>query len=459
MRYAALSTPLATLAVMTGAALPAAAQTQPPPPMPTAAPVTADGRPAEKRVDRRVGKLHDKLRTQKETDRVAREKRKAREAAEGEKSKDPYAYYLDFKKELEGFGITYQIAPTLMSQWGWPSGIPGATQNAGFGAVQFIMSPNVNWDLFTSPAIGSGSVQFSYSYNTYTGGQNGATLSGNLAVLSPVNDTPTFGYSWAQLTYTQELPHNWVQLTAGQYQFTQFDYNQYAGNQQTNFVNWALSQNASQGYIPASLGAYVQVNPTDTVSIVGGLQDGNNTTGDYVQFSTFGQGPWAWFLYGQWTPSGKSIGLGSGQYGVLYYSQPNIVGTPVIPAQPASQGWSINATQNLDANWGLFARFNTATGIFPFIQTSVAGGFIRNNPFDFGADHQVGVGFAWNKTNLQAFQGQLARASETVIEGYWNYTVRDALQVGPSLQVVLNPALYTQSYAAAILTLRVSGTF
>ncbi|MGY3450498.1 carbohydrate porin [Bradyrhizobium sp. USDA 4353] len=393
-----------------------------------------------RRIDRRTGRLHDRLRAQSAIEEDAR-----RDVF------TPYADYLAAKKQLGEAGVTFQLAPTVMAQWGWPAG--------GAAASQVLLSPNFNWDITDNALLGRSSIQLSYGYNRYFSRQNGATLSAATGVNSFVNEAPTNGYYFYQATWTQEFSGNWAQITVGQFPIFLFDSNAYAGNQQQNFVNYALAQNASAAYITTSLGGYVQLNPTDTVSVVAGIQDANNTTGNHIQTSTVGNGPWTWFAYGQWNPQFAS--LGSGQYGLLYYNQPAVAAQwqNGVPALAAGQGWSLNAVQNLNPKIGLFARINTASGPTPVIATSVAFGFVYNNPLGLGSRDQLGVGLAWNKTNLSAFAGQNVRESESAVELYYNLVLSKFLQVGPSFQVIINPALHPGRSTAEVLTLRASGLF
>ncbi|MBV8334821.1 MAG: carbohydrate porin [Alphaproteobacteria bacterium] len=389
------------------------------------------------RKDRRVGKLHDRLRAQKAQDDADRETATGLEYD-----------YLAFKKELEtSVGLTFQIPPTAMIQWGEPNG--------GASARQRILEPSVNWDMFDSPDIGRGSIQFGYTYNKYWSRQTGVTLSNRLGVLSPVNDYPANTYHFSTLTYTHEFPGDWLELVVGQYQFGAFDSNQYASNVQKNFINYALSQNGSQAYIPDSLGGYAQANPTSALSFAAGLQNAQNVTGDYIETSALGRGPWAWFAYGQWTPTFPFLAKSqSAQYSLLYYEQPS------VPEQPVSgQGWSLNAVQNLNATWGLFARANHSTGPISPIATSLAGGVIYNNPSGLDPKDQIGLGLAWNVSNRAAFVGQPTRHSETVAEAYWNFVFFKFVQVGPDLQVILNPALCPKAGTAEVFTFRLTGLF
>lgn len=395
--------------------------------------VSADSEWRDKQNDRRIGRVHEQTRAQRE-----------KELRDQEEAKSPYKDYLRFKHWLADYGITAQIAPSILSQWGTPKG--------GKPAIQWILSPSLNWNAFNSHEIGQGSVQFSYSFNRYGNQQSGALLTGRLRAITPVNDTPINDYTFNQLTYTHVLPGKLLQISVGQFPFSNFDNNQYAANQQTNFVNYALSQNASQAYVPDSLGAYLQVNLTQTVSIAGGFQDANNVTGNRIQFSTATKGQYAWFGYAQWKPVIE--GLGTAQYSLLFYQQPK-----VASQMESAQGWSLNLVQNIDKTWGVFVRANMATGKIAPIASSVAAGFVVNNPFGGLQGDQWGVGIAWNKTNKAYFPLQNIRGSEFIAETYFNIVLSKVLQLGPSVQLIVHPALSPQAGMAGVFTLRATGLF
>lgn len=105
-----------------------------------------------------------------------------------------------------------------------------------------------------------------------------------------------------------------------------------------NFIGYSLTQNGSQNYAQAGLGAYVQFNPVKEITLAAGFQDNNDISGSYIQVSTFGNGQYAWFGYGAWSPT---LGTwGQGTYSLLYYNLPG------VPAQPTpGQGLSFNAAQ------------------------------------------------------------------------------------------------------------------
>lgn len=382
--------------------------------------------------DRRAGDFFERLRMTTEREEVARQ------TATG-----THARYLAFKKDLEERGVTFSLNPTLLPQWGSDGGAP---------AVQWILAPSLNWDIFKSERFGQGSFQIGYYADGYTSDVTGETIADDLGMLSPPSSTPTDIDIFTQLTYTQVFPGNRVQVTLGQYGFASFDTNEYADDEQANFANNSLSWNPTETYSLGSLGGYIQVNPSSSVSLAFGAQNATNVSGETIEIDGFTDGPWAWFAYAQWTP--KFAGLGSAKYSLLYYEQPS------VPDQPEdTTGWSFNAVQNLNDTWGLFARANASTGAVAEIAQSVAGGVVANDPFDRNPRDQLGLGIAWNKTNKAAFPDRATRNSEVAVEGYWNITVGTAFQIGPSVQVVFDPALDPDAGTAAVFSLRMTGLF
>jgi hypothetical protein len=181
---------------------------------------------------------------------------------------------------------------------------------------------------------------------------------------------------YAQLTYTHTLPGawQWLSLTIGQYPFSLYDGNQYAGDGQANFVNYALAQNATQTYGSGGLGAYLEAAaPARNLVFAGGFQDATNPSGSTITAHGIGNGKFAYFLAARWTPEF----LADGSYGLLWYAE------PALPEDelPASHGLSFNAVQNLNAQWGLFVRANAASGVGTTIGNSVAGGSCATTRF------------------------------------------------------------------------------
>jgi hypothetical protein len=351
--------------------------------------------------------------------------------------------YDAFKKTLsDDAGIAFAAPVSVFGQWGAPNGGPGV--------AEVVYAPSVVWTPFSDTAIGSGAVTFAFQGNQFWTHANSESQQARMGLLTTPNGWAENGYQYSQITYTHTLPGNWLAVSAGQYSFGQYDANAISTGPQTSFINYALSQNGTQAYANAGVGATAQVSPPGThLQVAGGLQGATDITGGALTTNGLGTGSIAWFASAQWTPPV----WGGGSYGVLYYSQ------PAVPQQPsASQGVSFSAAQTLDARYGVFLRVSNASGDAIAIETSVAVGGVVNDPFGRNQLDQAGLGFAWNKTNLTAVDAP-ARRSEQLAELYCNFTVFKALQVTPDVQVTIHPALAPQAGIAAVFGLRTTVGF
>jgi hypothetical protein len=360
---------------------------------------------------------------------------------------DPYYdQYLAWKEQFQKqYNIEYSLQTSILPQWGFPK--------SGSAGVDFVWTPTIAWKPFTDAVVGSGIVTFSVQQNQFWNSPNTATFQARAGLLTPPGDWGVNTTDYAQLTYTHTLPGkwDWLSVTVGQYGFGAYDTNQYAGNAQTNFVNYALAQNATQTYVSADLGAYAQVAPLGSnLVFAGGFQGATDFAGSTVSPHGFASGKEAYFLAARWAPNLLSGGF----YSLLWYTQ------PALPEQEvsSSSGLSFNAVQNIDAKWGLFLRANTATGLISTIATSVAWGVIRNDPFVHNPLDQLGLGIAWNKTNIGTV-GEPARSAEWVAEIYYDYTVFKGLQIAPDIQAYPQPALAQTFGPEAVFTLRATVTF
>jgi hypothetical protein len=350
--------------------------------------------------------------------------------------------YLALKSELQNnANFQFAMPVSVFGQWAAPNGGPAV--------AELVYTPSATWTPFTNTAIGSGGFNFLFQSNVFWTRANTYFQQGSAGLLTPPNDWLADGYHFQRLTYTHTFPGDVLAVSVGQYSFAQFDGNQYAGNPQTNFINFALAQNATQAYAAAGTGAYAQITPNRQFQFAGGFQGATDLGSQHLTTYGLEKGKIAYFLTTQWT----STVLTGGAYSILYYWQPS------APAQPsAAQGVSFSATQNLNATYGLFLRANYASGSVTPIQTSVALGGVVNNPFGRNSLDQAGAGFAWDKTNLSAV-GAASRRSETIAEIYYRFTIQKALQVSPDLQVYFSPAFAPSTSVAAVFSLRTTFTF
>jgi carbohydrate-selective porin OprB len=143
----------------------------------------------------------------------------------------------------------------------------------------------------------------------------------------------------------------------------------------------------------------------------------------------------------------------SGTYSLLRYLQ------PAIPERPSRLQGCRSAPRR--SSGAIAARFcasiRRAASASP-IAVSVGWGVVKDDLFARGQPDQLGLGFAWNKTNIAAV-GQPARTAEFVAESYARYAVLAALRIGPDIQLYNHPALAAGFGPAAVFSLHSTASF
>ncbi len=347
--------------------------------------------------------------------------------------------YNKFKSMLsDDFGIQYSLDVSFMGQKGVPNG--------GKTATQSIYAPTFSWQIFNDDTYGSGTINASYTAVRYWGNK-AENIGDKLFLANSINDYSTPSNAIDQLSYTQSLFNNKFSVTVGQFPLSDFDGTQYDSNQQTNFINYALSQNASETYPIAGLGAYVQINPNEEWSFAGGFQNARNITGQTLSSKGWGDHRFTTFGSVSYTPT---INGQAGQYSLLVYNQPS------VDTQPQNTtGWSVNMSQNLTEKWGVFLRVNAATGdSMPVTQSYVAGG-VYNNPLDRNPLDQIGFAVAYNKVSKDYFDSsEPMRQYETVLETYWNIGITQFFTIAPDIQLYVHPASKRDRDFGTVFSLR-----
>ncbi len=354
--------------------------------------------------------------------------------------------YNEFKKELlRQTGLSYSVDISLLGQRGAPNGSVTPWQTQYYGSA--------NWDMFSSDTWGSGSAQISYAAIRYWGA-NAATLGDNIGVITDVNDDDTNANYFYQLSYTHQFAGRlkWLAVTLGQFPLFTWDGTAYNSNQQINFINYALSQNASYSYPTASLGGYITITPNDQWQFVAGFQDAHNVTGNRISTQYFDKKKFTSFVSATFTPTIKN--LGSGSYGILLYNQPG------VPAEPGnSRGWSINALQNIGKKWAVFGRINgTNSNTAEQIKQSYSLGMVYNNPLDRNPLDQIGFAGAVNKLNKEV-NGPDTRSVENVLEAYWAWGISEFMTITPDIQFYINPGADKDSNTATVASIRATVMF
>ena len=348
--------------------------------------------------------------------------------------------YTDFKNYLNtNYGIDYSLDISYMGQRGAPNGKKNA--------MQTYISPSVTWNMFDNE-YGQMSLNAAYSIVRY-GGISAAKLGSNIGAQTEINDSNTPDDTFNELYFTYQLggDWNWLSFGLGQFPLYNFDGSNYDSNQQINFINYALSQNASASYSTAGVGMYAQIAPSDEWSFSFGAQDATDIDATSVQLNNFGDEHYTTFASLSYTPEIK--GLGDGQYSILLYNQ------PAVKQQPeTTNGWSLNMSQNIGEKFAVFGRINGVTGHTEPINQSYVLGAIYNDPLDRNPLDQIGLAFAYNKIDEEAVGSSIAHNSEKIIEGYWAWGISKWMTITPDVQFYIDPALNEKSDYATVFSLR-----
>lgn len=337
------------------------------------------------------------------------------------------------------YGIDFSFDISYMGQRGAPNGEKNS--------MQTIYYPSLVWTMFDNEY---GSASFNVAYNSVKyGGISAQKLGNKLGTVTDINDYNTETYSFDELYLSYQLGGEWDWLTiaAGQFPLYNFDGSAYDSNQQVNFINYALSQNASSTYPTASLGAYAQIAPNSEWSFVFGGQDATNITGSRIKTNNLNEEHYTSFASLTYSPTFAK--LGSGQYSVLFYNQPW-----VNTQKETTNGWSINLSQNIGEKLSLFARLNGVSGHQANINQSYVVGGIYNNPLDRNPLDQIGLAFAYNKIDQKAVGSDLFHDAEKVIETYWAWGISKWMTITPDIQFYIDPAENAKSDYATVFTLR-----
>lgn len=339
--------------------------------------------------------------------------------------------YQNFKNMVnKKYGLDYSIDLSILEQRTSPNG-----KN---NAVQGYLYPSFQWTL-NDNKYGTGMLNFAYTVIRY-GNHNANDLANNSGFVTPINDYDDKTNEFNELYYTFQFggKWNWLTVGVGQFPIYNFDGTDYDANQQVNFLNEALAQNASASYTQAGIGMYMQFNPNDDWTLAFGGQDGTNIDAQSVRFNSLGDKHYTTFGYVGYTPTIKN--LGDAEISLLVYNQPW-----VKEQRQTTNGWSLNLSQDIGEKLSLFARINETSGDVEEIRQSWVLGGVYNNPLGRNELDQIGLAYAYNKLDEKAVGEKLKHKAEQVIEAYWVWGIGDMLTITPDVQLYINPALNQKS--------------
>lgn len=347
--------------------------------------------------------------------------------------------YADFKNMLnDDYGFSYAIDVSYMPQRGAPSGRKTSAQT--------IIYPSFSWTTFDNE-YGTGVLNFAYNVVKY-GGISGNRLASNIGIVTGINDYGSSSNEFPELYYSYN-PHGakWLTAAVGQFPIYNFDGTNYDANQQVNFINYALSQNASSTYATAGLGAFVQATLNQEWSFAVGTQDASNVDATSVKLNTLSDKHFTTFAYGAYTPTISK--LGQSEIAVLLYNQPGVKEQP-----QTTNGWSLNLSQNIGEKLSLFGRINGVSGNVATINQSWVLGGVYNNPLNRNQLDQIGLAFAYNRIDQKAVGTKVEHKSEKVIEAYWAWGISKWATITPDVQFYIDPAQNVKSDYGTVFSVR-----
>lgn len=353
--------------------------------------------------------------------------------------------YQDFKNRLnKEYGFDYNFDISVLGQRSSPDG--------EHNAVQTYLYPSFMWTTFNNE-YGVGALNFAYTVIRY-GNHNANDLATNSGFATPLNDYPSKENEFSELYYTYQLggKWNWLTLGLGQFPLYNFDGTAYDANQQVNFLNDALAQNASASYTQAGLGVYAQISPNSEWSFAFGGQDGTNIDAPSIRFNHLDEEHYTTFGYVAYTPTIK--GVGDSEISVLVYNQPGVHEQP-----ETTNGWSLNLSQDIGEKISLFARLNEVSGSVESIRQSWVFGGVYKNPLNRNSLDQIGLAYAYNKLDEKAVGQPLEHKAEQIVEAYWAWGIGDMLTLTPDIQMYINPALNQKSDYGFVTSLRATVFF
>ncbi|MBO5441508.1 MAG: carbohydrate porin [Alphaproteobacteria bacterium] len=353
--------------------------------------------------------------------------------------------YQDFKNYLDKkYGFDYNFDVSVLAQRSSPNG--------EHNAVQAYLYPSFMWTTFNNE-YGVGALNFAYTIIRY-GNHDASDLGTNSGFVTPINDYPANQNEFSELYYTYQPSGkwNWLTLGVGQFPIYNFDGTDYDANQQVNFLNDSLAQNASASYTQAGIGAYAQITPNDRWSFAFGGQDATNVDAVSVRFNHLDEKHYTTFGYAAYTPTIK--GVGDAEISILVYNQPGVTAQP-----QTTNGWSLNLSQDIGKKLSLFARVNEVSGSVEEIRQSWVLGGVYNNPLNRNSLDQIGLAYAYNKLDEAAVGEKLNHKAEQIIEAYWAWGIGDMLTITPDVQMYINPGLNQKSDYGFATSLRATVFF
>ena len=251
------------------------------------------------------------------------------------------------------------------------------------------------------------------------------------------------GFAVINLNWQQALNNGRTGLIVGRYDPN--DYQNVLGyvNPWTIFSNLAINLDTSVALPDSSWGVGAGHWLTNQWYVLGGVNDANGAGSDNLEFFE-GGAEFYKFLHVGWSPSKGERYLKNVHVLTWHVDEREDAGVP------SSHGITFAANWTFDERWMPFARLGFSRGAAPIYNQSATVGLIRK--FMHRSDL---FGLAVNYGDLP----DDSLGSQTTIESFWRFQFSQSLAITPSLQLLLDPALNTETDSVWVFGLRLRLSF
>lgn len=339
--------------------------------------------------------------------------------------------YFDWKNRLsDDLGLSYMIEDRLISQW-------------GDGAQVYDNELNLigRWDVVDSSEFGSVSLNVWGQFAQSIGGRTGGRFQSGLGVLSPLNggnSGPSNTNEILQMLALEYItPNDKLRFQVGKLAMRSLvDLNRYANGDSEMFFSPMIGNNT---VVPdtALLGLGIFAQWKEETWYLSGLVRAPDTelglSLDAVQDGNF-----AYLGEVALTPTIPSLGYGEYRVTVSFSEATDVF--------PEIFTVSTSFDQDIGEHVGAFFKFAHGDDTFRDFKNRVAGGVQIKKPFGFVHD-RIGIGAWWGDPTDPALNDEVG------FELFYKAQVKRFIEITPDVQVVIDPALSTDS-AALVAGLR-----
>ncbi|WP_373031065.1 carbohydrate porin [Sulfurovum sp.] len=310
-----------------------------------------------------------------------------------------------------------------------------------------------NWDLYNRGELNTGSLVFKFEdRHSYT---DVAPVAFGFEVGYAGTPAPVFsdqGFRWTTLYWKQNFADNKVVARAGFLDVKEY-FNLYGlASPWTHFDNLAFSVGSNtMAVLPdAAFGAMAGGYLTDNVYAVAGILDRSadptsmfdsfdNFFSDFDTLKTLEIGI---------TKGGKYLFLDNAHISFWHLDESKETGAP------SGRGVNVSFSSTIDGKWLPFLRAAWADEGGGVYESSVSTGFgYKDKP----GGNLLGVGLNWGRPNSDTFPIELD--DQWTGEVFYRAQLTENLQVTPSVQLLVDPALNPDKDFIALFGLRVRASF